>query len=93
MPAVRFVKMDEGGPSYENFQGKDVTVRLEDGTEVQGHVGKWGEDTEGHAGKWGIELEVFDTEANMLQAATDRGESVYVRLPDEAEVKGHAYKR
>ena len=28
----------------------------------------------------------------MLRAATDRGEPVYVRFPDGAEVQGHRFK-
>ena len=52
-----------------------------------------GEDTDGHLYKRGIELEVDDdTAANMLRAATDRGEPVYVRFPDGAEVQGHKFR-
>ncbi|MFN2488510.1 MAG: hypothetical protein ABR529_01970 [Actinomycetota bacterium] len=84
---------------YEDLSGREVTIRLEDGTEVRGHgyyrggEDTRGEDTEGHAYKWnGIELEVDDTQANLLRAASDRGEPVYVRFPDGAEVKGHGYR-
>jgi hypothetical protein len=64
---------------------------------VQGHLVRikedtTGEDTEGHGLRARvIDLEVEDTQANMLRAATDRGEPVYVRFPDGAEVKGHAF--
>lgn len=85
--------------SGEDLTGQEVTIRFEDGTEVQGHGFKWngedmtGEDTEGHVGRYtGIELEVDDTHANMLRAATDKGEPVYVRFPDGAEVKGHGIR-
>jgi hypothetical protein len=51
-----------------------------------------GEDAEGQAWKR-IDLEVDDTQVNLLRAATDRGEPIYVLFPDGAEVQGHAYKR
>ena len=43
--------------------------------------------------KRGIDLEVDDTAANMLRAATDNGEPVYVRFPDVAEAQGHVLRR
>jgi hypothetical protein len=74
-------------------KGQEATIRLQDGAEVQGHLyfereDMSGEDVEGHLRRR-IELEVDDTAANMLRAATDRGEPVYVRFPDGAEVQGH----
>jgi hypothetical protein len=80
---------------YEDMTGKTVTIRTEDGTEVQGHGYKvkedmTGEDAEGHAYKRGIDLEVDDSQAHLLKTASDRGEPVYVRFPDGAEVTGHA---
>jgi hypothetical protein len=79
-----------------DLTGQEVTVRMDDGTEVQGHALKYkedmtGDDTEGHRKR--IDLEVDDTQANMLKAATDKGEPVYVRFPDGAEVTGHVFKR
>jgi hypothetical protein len=83
----------------EDLSGQAVTVRMEDGTEVEGHVVRYGkedltgEDTAGHGIRIrGIDLEVDDTRANLLAAANERGEPVYVRFPDGAEVKGHAMK-
>ena len=82
----------------EDLTGQAVTIRMEDGTEVEGHVYKFkedttGDDTEGHAyrAKY-IDLEEDDTQATLLRAATNRGEPVYVRFPDGAEVKGHGFR-
>jgi hypothetical protein len=82
----------------EDLTGQAVTVRMEDGTEVEGHAFKvkedlTGEDAEGHLMKRGIDLEVDDTQANLLRAANDRGEPVYVRFPDDADVQGHVVRR
>jgi hypothetical protein len=81
----------------EDLTGQAVTVRMKDGTEVEGHMpykreDLAGDDTEGHVWKR-IDLEVDDTQANMLTAANERGEPVYVRFPDGVEVKGHVFKR
>jgi hypothetical protein len=83
----------------EDLSGQEVTVRLEDGSEVQGHAflakseHTKGDYTERLGGRSNIiDLEVDDREADVLRAATDKGEPVYVRFPDGAEVKGHAYK-
>jgi hypothetical protein len=105
MPNKRItIQPDETGGHMpfkrEALSGQEVTVRLEDGSEVQGRafLAKYehtkGDYTERLGGRSNIiELEVGDTEANVLRAATDKGEPVYVRFPDGAEVKGHAYKR
>jgi hypothetical protein len=99
--------------SGEDLTGQGATIRLQGGTEVQGHVIKrgedltgeeaeghalrvrgedmTGEDTEGHLFKR-IDLEVDDAQANLLRAATDKGELIYVRFPDGAEIQGHAYR-
>jgi hypothetical protein len=97
------------GYRWEDLTGQEVTVRLEDGTEVEGHLyrGKidmtgedteghgrknedmTGDDTEGHRRRHALDLEVDDTAANLLRAATDRGEPVHVRFPDEDDVQGH----
>jgi hypothetical protein len=101
--------------TWEDMQGQEVTVRVNDGTEVQGHISRIrfenmtgsgtkdqarrirfepmdpsGEDT-GCQGKR-IELKVGDAQAKLLRAATDRGESVYVRFSDEDDVRGHLYR-
>jgi hypothetical protein len=100
--------------TWEDMQGQ-VTVRVNDGTEVQGHISRirfesvTGSDTKGQArrirfepmdpsgedtgcqGKR-IELKVGDAQAKLLRAATDRGESVYVRFSDEDDVRGHLYR-
>jgi hypothetical protein len=65
------------------------------GDDAEGHRYKgWedmtGEEAEGHLMRRGIDLEVDDTAANLLRAATDKGEPVYVRFSDGAEVQGHA---
>ncbi|MFN2489373.1 MAG: hypothetical protein ABR529_06500 [Actinomycetota bacterium] len=69
---------------------------MEDGTEVEGHIRRedqTGEDTEGHVIRVRyVDQSGDDTQANLLRAATDKGEPVYVRFPDGAEVKGHGYK-
>ncbi len=80
----------------EDLTGQEITVRMDDGTEVQGHglrsfEDMTGEDTEGHRVPR-IELEVDDTQANLLRAATDKGEPVYVRFPEGAEVRGHGLR-
>jgi hypothetical protein len=73
-------------------RGEDLT-----GAEAEGHALRvrsgdmTGEDTEGHLYKR-IDLEVDDAQANLLRAATDKGEPIYVRFPDGAEVQGHAYR-
>jgi hypothetical protein len=84
----------------EDLSGQEVTVRLEDGSEVQGHAflarheHTKGDYTERLGGRYNsIELEVDDTRANMLKAATDRGEPIHIRFPDGAEVTGHALRR
>jgi small nuclear ribonucleoprotein (snRNP)-like protein len=101
--------------TWEDMQGQEVTVRVNDGTEVQGHISRirfenmTGSDTKGQArrirfepmdtsgedsgcqGKR-IELKVGDAQAKLLRAATDRGESVYVRFSDEDDVRGHLYR-
>jgi hypothetical protein len=61
------------------------------GDDAEGHRYKgWedmtGEEAEGHLMRRGIDLEVDDTAANLLRAATGKGEPVYVRFPDGAEV-------
>jgi hypothetical protein len=58
----------------EDLTGQAVIIRMEDGTEVQGHIYKrgedmTGEDAEGHIYKR-IDLEVDDAQANLLRAAT-----------------------
>jgi hypothetical protein len=80
----------------EDLSGQEVTIRMEDGTEVQGHAfrAKYehtkGDYTERLGGRYNsIDVEVDDTQAHMLQAATERGEPVYVRFPNGEEVKGH----
>jgi hypothetical protein len=80
---------------WEDLTGQEVTIRMEDGTEVQGHL-KYpeearGDDTEGHGWLKGgrIDLEVADTQAHLLTVANERGAPVYVRFPDGDEVKGH----
>jgi hypothetical protein len=84
----------------EDLSGQEVTVRVEDGSEVQGHAflarheHTKGDYTERLGGRSNIiELEVGDSEADVLRAVTDKGEPLYVRFPDGAEVKGHAFKR
>jgi len=76
----------------EDMTGQPVTIRMEDGAEVQGHY-KYREDMTGDDDVAGhsrlIDLEVDDTQANMLAAANERGEPIYVRFPDGAEVTGH----
>ena len=79
---------------YEDLTGKTVTICTESGDEVQGHGYKvkedqTGEDAEGHAYKRGIDMEVDDSQAHLLKTAIARGEPVYVRFPDGAEVTGH----
>ena len=83
----------------EDLSGQEVTIRMEDGTEVQGRAFRAdyehtkGDYTERLGGRYNsIDVEVEDTQANLL-AATERGEPVYVRFPDGAEVSGHAFKR
>jgi hypothetical protein len=80
----------------EDLTGQAVTVRMEDGTEVEGHVFRredlTGEDTKGHGLKRGIDLEVDDTQAHLLAAVNERGEPVYVRFPDDDDVRGHLWR-
>jgi hypothetical protein len=83
----------------EDLSGQEVTIRMEDGTEVQGHAFRAdykhtkGDYTERLGGRYNsIDVEVDDTQANLL-AATERGEPVYVRFPDGTEVRGHGLKR
>jgi hypothetical protein len=79
----------------EDMTGKEgVTVRLEDGTEVRGHGWRFkedtrGDDTEGHMPLSHVELEVDDSQAHLLKTAGEKGEPIYVRFPDGAEVTGH----
>ena len=95
MPYRSGIELDDVEARYgEDMTGQEVTVRLEDGTEVQGQLHKYredmtGDDTEAHSGR--IDLEVDDAQADVLKAANDRGEPVYVRFPDGAEVRGHTY--
>jgi hypothetical protein len=84
----------------EDLSGQEVTIRMEDGTEVKGHAfrAKYehskGDYTERLGGRYNsIELEVDDTGANMLKAATDRGEPIHIRFPDGGEVTGHVLRR
>jgi hypothetical protein len=84
----------------EALSGQEVTIRMEDSTEVQGRAfrAKYehtkGDYTERLGGRYNsIELEVDDTRADMLKAATDRGEPIHIRFPDGAEVTGHALRR
>jgi hypothetical protein len=84
----------------EDLSGQEVTIRMEDGTEVQGRAfrAKYehtkGDYTERLGGRYNtIELEVDDTRANVLEAVTDRGEPIHIRFPDGAEVTGHALRR
>jgi hypothetical protein len=83
----------------EDLSGQEVTIRMEDGAEVQGHAFRAkhehtkGDYTERLGGRYNtIELEVDDTRASMLKAATDRGEPIHIRFPDGAEVTGHAQR-
>jgi small nuclear ribonucleoprotein (snRNP)-like protein len=79
----------------EDLSGQEVTIRMEDGTEVQGHAFRAdyehtkGDYTERLGGRYNsIDVEVDETQANLL-AAAERGEPVYVRFPDGTEVQGH----
>jgi hypothetical protein len=79
----------------EDLSGQEVTIRMEDGTEVPGRAfrAKYehikGDYTERLGGRYNsIELEVDDTRATMLKAATDRGEPIHISFPDGAEVTG-----
>jgi hypothetical protein len=87
----------ESGDEVQGHAGKLKFVD-QSGQEVEGHVGRYKfektdptqDDTEGHGFKFkAIELEVDDAQAHLLQTAGDRGEPVYVRFPDGAEVTGH----
>jgi hypothetical protein len=102
MPVRFAIRLDddvEGHMPYrhaEDLSGQEVTIRMGDGTEVHGHGWKFpedqrGDDIEGSGRYYGIELEVDDTEANLLTAASDRGEPIHVRFPDGAEVRGHPF--
>jgi hypothetical protein len=100
---IRLEPDDTGGHipfKREDLSGQEVTIRMEDGTEVQGHAFRAqyehtkGDYTERLGGRYNsIELEVDDTRANMLKAATDRGEPIHIRFPDGAVVTGHAPRR
>jgi hypothetical protein len=98
MPDRFRIKLDEDVEGHMRFKrddltGQDATVRLEDGTEVEGHVyvGKDPDDTEGHGGTvWEIEMD--DTYGDLLRAATDRGDPIHIRF-DGADVEGHWFKR
>jgi TATA-binding protein-associated factor Taf7 len=81
----------------EDMTGKEVTVRLEDGTEVRGHALRFkedtrGDDTEGHMPLRHVELEVDDSQAHLLKTAGEKGEPIYVGFPDGAEVQGHYFR-
>jgi hypothetical protein len=89
--------------SSDEVQGHISRVKFVDqtGQEVEGHSARWKyekidptqDDTEGHASRIKyVELEVDDAQAHLLQTANDRGEPVYVRFPDGAEVTGHRFK-
>jgi hypothetical protein len=100
---IRIEPDDTEGPipfKREDLSGQEVTIRMEDGTEVEGRAfrAKYehtkGDYTEHLGGRYSsIEVEVDDTRANMLKGATDRGEPIHIRFPDGAEVTGHAPRR
>jgi hypothetical protein len=83
----------------EDLTGQEVTIRTESDDEVEGHTARvesvdmTGDDTEGHMPlRYRVELEVDDAQAHLLQMASDKGEPIHVRFPDDAEVKGHLWR-
>ena len=76
------------------FRGEDLadelplTVRMNDGSEVQGRWYERRQDvTRDQGDRWdGIELEVDDPRADLLE----EGQAVCVRFPDATEIHGRA---